>query len=107
MDMTGAIGKGPAEEPDSGFNDEDVFNLLTEIIAGADILGLDEDGKVVYLVRLSPKSSDALAAMFAAMEDGDELDAGELDPLDEGELDELDRGEDEHDGREPDPEDVR
>ena len=99
MDMSHPIGKGPKAEPESGISEKDVFNLLTEIIASADIVGHDKDGQTVYVVRLSPESADALAAMTAAREDGDELDAGELD--------ELDRGEDEHDGREPDPEDAQ
>lgn len=106
MDMSIPIGKGFEEESESGISDKDVFNLLTEIISNADIVGHEKDGRTVYVVRLSPKSADILVAMTAAMEDGDELDAGELDPLDEGELDELDAGEDEHDGREPDPEDA-
>ncbi len=99
MDMSIPIGKGPEAVPESGFTTDDVFNLLTEILGNVDIVGHEKDGRTVYVVRLSPESADILAAMDAAMEDGDELDKGELD--------ELDRGEDEHDGREPDPKDVR
>ena len=100
MDMLGPIGKPPVSEvAETGITEKHVFNLLQEIIACADIVGQDEEGRTVYVIRLSPEGADTLATMNAAMEDGDELDKGELD--------ELDRGEDEHDGREPDPEDVR
>ncbi len=106
MDMSSPIGKmkkaagePPTRIPKSGLPiEEQVFNLqrqavvdlITEIVANADIVGQGTRGETVYLLRLSPTNADTLAALFADLEDGDPLDAGE----------------DEHDGREPDPEDV-
>jgi len=82
---------GTVPERVSGFDNQTVIDLIYEIVRNADIAGQDATGRTVYIMYLSPKGADTLAAMFASLEDGDELD----------------QGEGEHDGREPDPEDVR
>ena len=68
-----------------------VVDLIAEIVANADVVGHDTTGRTIYLLSLSPQGADTLAALFTDLEDGDPLDDGE----------------EEHDGREPDPEDVR
>ncbi len=98
MDMSDTIGtmKAKTRIPGSGAVPEQLFNLqkqtvvdlISEIVRTVNIVGHESDGSTVYLMRLSPTSADTLAALFAH-------------------LDELDRGENEHDGREPDPEDLR
>lgn len=81
MDMSRPIGKMDVKTripvPDQT---KDVTELLAEIVANADIVGHNSDGCTVYLMHLSPASADILASLFA---------------------------DDEHDGREPDPKDVR
>ncbi len=93
MDMSGPMGKMPVEANAVSIQRQAVVELITEIVSNADIVGHEKGGRTVYLLHLSPKSADTLASLFADLEDGDPLDAGELDPLD--------AGEEEHDGREP------
>ncbi len=81
---------GAPPTPEGSLNQLTVVELISEIVRNADIVGHEPDGRTVYILHLTPKFADTLAALFAHLEDGDELD----------------RGEGEHDGREPDPEDV-
>ncbi len=66
-----------------------IVDLMTEVVKTADIVGQTAGGETVYLMHLTPRSADALAALFADQE-GDPLELGE----------------EEHDGREPDGDEV-
>ncbi len=108
MDISLPIGKMPkvlpkthpkTRIPESGLTiEEQAFNmqrqaviaLMIEITETSHIIGNTAD-KTYYMMHLSPECADTLAALFVGLEDGDPLDAGE----------------EEHDGREPDPEDMR
>ena len=96
MDMSGPIGKMPAEAKAAELQRQAVVELIAEIVSNVDIVGHEKGGRTVYLLYLNPKSADTLASLFTDLEDGDPLDACELDPLD--------AGEEEHDGREPEEE---
>ncbi len=72
-----------------------VVDMISEIVANADIAATLDDGTTIYMMHLSPMAADTLAALGADQE---------IDPLDAGELDPLDAGEAEHDGREPEDE---
>ncbi len=91
MDMSGPMGKMHPPLTPVELQQEAVEEMMREVVSGAEIVGHGTDDCTVYLLYLSPKSADTLAALYSDLEDGDPLDAGEM----------------EHDGREPDPEDVR
>ncbi len=98
MDTQKKMGEVAALDPISVVYDlerQSVVDLMIEVVANADIINTMSDGTTLYVLHLSATAADTLAALFADLE-GDELDAGELDPLD--------AGEDEHDGREPEDE---
>ncbi len=68
---------GSVHQHVGGFDNQTVIDLIYEIVRNADVAGHGADGRTVYIMHLSPKGADTLASMFAALEDGDELDQGE------------------------------